>query len=169
MGTFHLERNLALKIFLGSDHAGFKLKEDIKKFLDKLGYEYEDIGAYSNESSSDYPKTAFKLADKVAKTDGKGILMCGTGTGEAIAANKVKGIRAANCFNEYTARMSREHNDSNVLCLGARVLNKKLAEKITKIWLETDFSNEARHIRRLRQIENIEKKFQPERLKFFSN
>ena len=157
MGAFHLERNLALKIFLGSDHAGFKLKEDIKKFLDKLGYEYEDIGVYSDESSSDYPRTAFKLAGKVAKTDGKGILMCGTGTGEAIAANKLRGIRAANCFNEYTAKMSREHNDSNVLCIGARVLSKNLAEKVARAWLETGFSNESRHIRRLKQIEDIEK------------
>ena len=150
---------MASLIFLGADHAGFKLKEDIKKFLDKLGFEYMDLGVYSDETSSDYPKTAFKLANKVAKQDdGKGILMCGTGTGEVIAANKVRGIRAANCFDEYTARMSREHNDSNVLCLGARVMDKKIAEKIVKTWLETGFSNEPRHIRRLKQIENIEKK-----------
>ena len=145
-------------IFLGADHAGFKLKEGIKKFLDKSGFKYRDLGVYSDETRSDYPKTAFKLANKVVKHSGKGILMCGTGTGEAIAANKVSGIRAANCFDEYTARMSREHNDCNVLCLGARILDKKLAEKIIKTWLETNFSNEPRHIRRLKQIENIEKK-----------
>ncbi len=146
------------KIFLGSDHAGFKLKEEIKKFLDKSGYKYNDLGAYTGENSTDYPETALKVAQKVAKHNSMGILMCGTGIGEAIVANKVKGIRAANCFNEYTARMSREHNDSNVLCLGARVLNKKIAKKIAKVWLETGFSNKARHGRRVRQIENIERK-----------
>ena len=145
------------KIFLGADHAGFQLKEHIKKFLDKLDYKYEDLGAYTDENSSDYPETAYKLAKKVAESKGKGILMCGTGTGEAIVANKVKGIRAANCFSEYTAKMSREHNNSNVLCLGARVLNKNIAQKITKIWLETDFSSEPRHKRRVKQIENIER------------
>lgn len=146
------------KIFLGADHAGFKLKEEIKQFLDETGYIYEDLGAYTGENGSDYPEIAFKLANKVAEHNGKGILMCGTGTGEAIVANKVKGIRAANCFDEYTARMSREHNNSNVLCLGARTLNKGSSEKIVEIWLEADFSSEARHRRRVRQIEDIEKK-----------
>lgn len=144
------------KIFLGSDHAGFKLKEEIKKFLDKLGYKYEDLGTYT-ENSSDYPEIALKVAQEVAKHNDKGILMCGTGVGEAIVANKVKGIRAANCFNEYTAKMSREHNNSNVLCLGTRVLNKNLAKRITKIWLETGFSKETRHRRRVKQINAIEK------------
>lgn len=145
------------KIFLGSDHAGFKLKEEIKKFLNKLDYKYEDLGVHSNKNHSDYPKTAMEVAEKVAKCSGNGILMCGTGTGEAIVANKVKGVRAANCFNEYTAKMSRKHNDSNVLCLGSRILNKQLAKKIVKIWLETKFSNKNRHKRRLKQIEGIEK------------
>jgi len=146
------------KIFLGADHAGFKLKEHIRKFLDKLGYQYEDLGAYTDENGSDYPEIAFKLARKTAERNGNGILMCGTGTGEAIVANKVKGVRAANCFDEYTARMSREHNNSNVLCLGARILNKGASEKIVKTWLEADFSSEARHRRRVRQIGDIEKK-----------
>lgn len=146
------------KIFLGADHAGFKLKEEIKKLLDKNDYGYEDLGVYSDQTSSDYPKTAFKLANKVAEHNSKGILICGTGIGEAIVANKVKGIRAANCFNDYTAKMSREHNDSNVLCLGARILNKKMAERIAKTWLETKFSGEERHKRRLKQVENIESK-----------
>lgn len=145
------------KIFLGSDHAGYKLKEYIKKFLAKSGYEFEDLGVYTDKIHSDYPGTAFKVAQKVAKHNGKGILMCGTGIGEAIAANKSIGIRAANCFNEYTARMSREHNNSNILCLGARILNKNLAKRITKIWLETGFSNEPRHRRRVKQIDSIEK------------
>lgn len=145
------------KIFLGADHAGFRLKEEIKKFLDKSGYAYEDLGVYDDKNNYDYPKTAFNLAKKVARSNGKGILMCGTGIGEAIVANKVRGIRAANCFNEYTARMSREHNNSNVLCLGARVLNKNIAKKIVRAWLEMDFSKEARHRRRIKQIESIER------------
>lgn len=145
------------KIFLGADHAGFKLKEEIKKFLDKSGYKYEDLGVYDDENNYDYPRTAFKLAKKVAQFNEKGVLICGTGIGETIVANKVKGIRAANCFNEYTARMSREHNNSNILCLGARVINKNLAKNITKIWLETEFSKETRHRRRVNQIAYIER------------
>ena len=145
------------KIFLGADHAGFKLKDKIKKFLDSLGYKYEDLGAFTDENACDYPETALKLARNVVKNNSMGILMCGTGTGEAIVANKVKGIRAANCFNEFTAKMSREHNNSNVLCMGARVIDIKMAKKITKAWLETDFSKEERHIKRVKQIEKIEK------------
>ncbi len=147
------------KIFLGSDHAGFELKEDIKRLLDKLGYRCIDLGVNDDNNSYDYPKTALKVAQKVANAKALGILVCGTGIGEAIVANKVKGIRAANCFSEYTARMSREHNNSNVLCLGARVLKKNLAKKITKIWLETDFSKESRHKRRVNQINEIENSF----------
>ncbi|MBI1935558.1 ribose 5-phosphate isomerase B [Candidatus Woesearchaeota archaeon] len=145
------------KIFLGADHAGFRLKEEIKKYLDNIGYKYEDLGAYTDKTPCDYPETALNLAKKVAKSNGKGILMCGTGTGEAIVANKVKGIKAANCFNEYTAKMSREHNNSNVLCIGARVIDAGNAKKIAKAWLETEFSKEPRHRRRVKQIENIEK------------
>ena len=145
------------KIILGSDHAGFELKEEIKKFLEKLDYEYEDLGTHSKEPC-DYPKTAFEVAKKVAETNSTGILMCGSGLGETIVANKVKGIRAANCFNEYTAKMSREHNNSNILCLGARGLKTDEAKNITKIWLTTPFSNEERHKRRIKQISKIEEK-----------
>jgi ribose 5-phosphate isomerase B len=144
------------KIIIGSDHAGFKLKEKIKAFLKESGQDYEDFGVDSDEPS-DYPKTAIKVANKVADEKSRGILMCGTGLGEAIVANKVKGIRATNCFNEYTAKMAREHNNSNLLCLGARVLDEKEAKKITKIWLETEFSKEERHKRRVKQIQDLEK------------
>src|SRR3989339_851147 len=139
---------MATKLLLGSDHAGFKLKGEIKKFLDKQKIQYEDVGVFSDEPS-DYPDIAYKLARKVSETNSKGILMCGTGIGESIVANKIKGVRAANCFNEYTAQKSREHNDSNVLCLGARVLSADDSKKIIKTWLETEFSNEERHKRRL--------------------
>ena len=145
------------KIIIGSDHAGFKLKEKIKEFLNELGYECEDLGAY-NENPSDYPKTALKVAKKVSESNGKGILLCGTGLGEAIVANKIKGIRATNCFNEHTAKMARSHNNSNLLCLGARILNSGEAKKITKIWLATEFSREERHRRRVSQIKEIEDK-----------
>ena len=145
------------KIYLGADHAGFKLKEEIKRFLENIGYSYEDLGVFDDKKSYDYPKKAQELARKVAKRGGKGILMCGTGTGEAIVANKVRGIRAANCFNNYTAKMSREHNDSNVLCLGARVLKLSDAKKVVKTWLKTPFSNEERHVRRINQISKMER------------
>jgi ribose 5-phosphate isomerase B len=145
------------KIILGSDHAGFELKKEIKKFLNKLGYKCEDLGAFDKEPS-DYPETALRVAEKVAKTGSKGILMCGTGLGEAIVANKVKGVRATNCFDKYTARMSREHNNSNLLCLGARILKADEAKNLTKIWLSTAFSNKERHRRRVKQILLIEEK-----------
>lgn len=145
------------KIIIGSDHAGFKLKEKIKGFLNELGYECEDLGVF-NEEQSDYPETAVKIAKKVAESNSKGILLCGTGLGEAIVANKVKGVRATNCFNEYTAKMAREHNNSNLLCLGARVLKVDEAKDLTKIWLITEFSKEERHKRRVNQIKEIEDK-----------
>ena len=129
------------KIILGSDHAGFELKEEIKKLLRELGYSYQDIGTYSNEPC-DYPKNAFIVAKKVANSKNLGILMCGTGLGEAIVANKVKGVRAANCFSEETAKLAKEHNNSNILCLGARILTKEQAKKITKTWLKAEFSSE---------------------------
>ena len=144
-------------IITGCDHAGFQLKESTKKYLTELGYKYEDMGSFTNKSS-DYPKTAFKVAAKVSEINGKGILLCGTGIGESIVSNKVKGVRAANCFNEYTAQMSREHNNSNILCLGARMLSEELARRIIKVWLETEFSSEARHKRRVKQISDIESK-----------
>tara|TARA_Y100000310_G_C20691671_1_gene822680 strand:- start:2581 stop:3042 length:462 start_codon:yes stop_codon:yes gene_type:complete len=144
-------------IVIGSDHAGFKLKEKIKSFLEELGYEYEDMGAF-DDKPSDYPKTAFNVANKVSENNWKGMLLCGSGTGEAIVANKVKGVRAANCFDEYTAKMSREHNNSNMLCLGARVVSEAEARRITKAWLETEFSSESRHKRRVKQISEIEGK-----------
>ena len=144
-----------MKIIIGSDHAGFKLKEVLKKYLKEMTYEYEDMGTNSEESV-DYPDFSYKVAKKVAETNSKGIAICGTGIGSCIAANKVKGIRAALAFDEYTAKMSREHNNSNVLCLGARTTKEELAKKIVKIWLETPFSKEERHHRRIGKIMKLE-------------
>jgi len=145
-----------LKIALGSDHAGFPLKEKIKQFLLKKGHEVVDFGTLS-ESPTDYPIYAKKVALAVSKGEvDKGILVCGTGIGMSIVANKFKGIRAALCLNEYMARMSRKHNNSNILCLGDRVVGEELAFSIVQAWLEASFEG-GRHRKRLEIIEEIEK------------
>lgn len=145
-----------MKIFLGSDHAGFKFKEKIKKVLDKKNISYEDCGTYS-ENPCDYPDYAFLVGKHVAQTpDSKGILVCGTGAGMCIAANKVEGIRAAEAHDVYTAKMSREHNDSNILCLQARKVKFTETERIVSTWLKTKFSKEVRHLRRVQKISAYE-------------
>ncbi len=143
-------------IYLGADHAGFNLKEELKKYLEELGYEYEDLGNKVLESEDDYPDFALKIAEKVIETNEKGILICATGFGMAMAANKIKGIRAAVCWDDFTALQSREHNDANILCLGSKIIDSETAKKIVRTWLETDFSNDERHVRRLKKIEEIE-------------
>ena len=143
-------------LYLGADHAGFHLKEELKKYLKELGYEYEDLGNQQLEPKDDYPDFALAVAEKVTAGQEKGILICATGFGMAIAANKVKGIRAAVCWDEFTALQSREHNNANVLCLGGKVIDLEIAKKIARIWLEAEFSNEKRHVRRLEKIKNIE-------------
>lgn len=143
------------KIFIGSDHGGYRLKEKIKPYLEELGYEVDDQGP-DNDESSDYPVYAKKVADKVSESDGKGILICGTGIGMSMAANKVKGVRAALAYDEKTARLSREHNNSNILCLGERTTEEDMAKKIVKTWLETKFSPEERHHRRVDEIMDLD-------------
>ena len=145
-----------MKIAIAADHAGFEEKEKIKKTLDRLGVDYTDMGTDST-ASVDYPDYARKVAEAVA--DGeyeRGILVCGSGTGMAIAANKVPGIRAAVAWNEEIARLSRQHNNANVLSLAARYIPDEEQEKIVKAWLETDFEG-GRHERRVEKIELIEK------------
>jgi ribose 5-phosphate isomerase B len=151
-----------MKVYLGSDHAGVKLKEDIKKFLDENGYEHEDMGTNSEESC-DYPDYALAVAEKVvagAEAGDKGILICGSGIGMSIAANKVRGARAALCHNEWTAVKSREHNDANILCIGAKVVESHAAVKMVKVWLKTEFegagSGGERHKRRADKFSDIE-------------
>ncbi|MDI6787771.1 MAG: ribose 5-phosphate isomerase B, partial [Planctomycetota bacterium] len=127
------------KIVIAADHAGFGMKEEIKHLLLTLGYEYDDLGT-TDEQSVDYPDFAFRLAEDISSGNHKrGILICNTGLGMAISANKVKGIRAATCHNEFTAQMSRQHNDANVLCLGAKIIDKGTLPKVLKVWLETPF------------------------------
>lgn len=146
-----------MKIALGSDHGGFALKESLKEYLSKQGYEIEDFGTY-NTDSCDYPTFALKAAEAVSKGQcEKGILVCSTGIGISIAANKVHGIRAALCGDLLSAKLTREHNDTNVLALGSFIVGEKLAFAIADTWLGTPFSNEARHQRRIDAITEIEK------------
>jgi len=142
-------------IYLGADHAGFHLKEELKKYLDGLSMEYNDLGNKELDSSDDFPDFAIKVAMQVAETDDKGILVCATGLGMCMAANKVKGIRAVTVWNEFTALQSREHNNANILCLAGKDLDTEAAKKIVRIWLETEFSGGERHLRRLNKINEI--------------
>jgi ribose 5-phosphate isomerase B len=139
-------------VILGSDHAGFELKEKVKKALERLGVPYEDVGTHSAESV-DYPDFAHRIADAVGGGRyPRGILVCGTGLGMSMAANRHPGVRAAVAYDEETARLSREHNDSNVLALGGRSLDHAKAERILEVWLETPFSG-GRHGVRVAKIE----------------
>lgn len=135
------------EIIIGSDHGGFKLKTEIKKFLEEKGYKVKDLGCYNLESC-DYPVVANSVAEEVLATNCKGILVCGTGIGVSIAANRHKGIRASHCTDTFTARMTRMHNDSNILCLGERITGVGLALDIVDIWLNTDFEG-GRHLKRI--------------------
>ena len=138
-------------VALGADHAGFPLKEDLKTWLIGRGYDVVDLGTQSAESV-DYPDFAVGVGSAVTagKAD-RGILVCGTGIGMAMAANKLPGVRAAACSDAFTARMSREHNDANVLALGARITSREAAIEILELWLETDFAG-GRHARRVDKI-----------------
>lgn len=150
---------MRITIALGSDHAGFELKEKIKTWLDKNGYEYHDFGCYSLESV-DYPDYGLIVAEAVAKNEyNYGIAVCGSGIGICIVANKVSGIRASLCTNIEMARTARTHNNANVLCLGGRGTDHNLQLEIVKVWLSTPFSEEARHQRRIDKIQQIEKKY----------
>jgi len=145
------------KIYIASDHAGLEVKEKLKKYLQSKKYDFNDLGPYTYEKNDDYPDYAFKVAQLVSKNNNSnGILICGTGGGTAIAANKVKGIRAVEAYDKYSAKMSKEHNNSNILTLGARNLSLDRIMKIIIIWLKTPFSNQERHIRRIKKITNFE-------------
>jgi ribose 5-phosphate isomerase B len=139
-------------IILGSDHAGFDLKEKVKKALERLGVPYEDVGTHGPESV-DYPDFAHRVAEAVETGRyARGIVVCGTGLGVSMAANRHRGVRAAVAYDEETARLSREHNDANVLALGGRSLDHALAERILEVWLKTPFAG-GRHARRVGRIE----------------
>ena len=139
-------------IIIGSDHAGVDLKDIIKNYLAEEGYEVKDIGVYTKDSA-DYPVIAKQAANETVQNNVKAILICGTGIGMSIAANKVKGVRAVVCSDTTSAKLSRQHNNANVLCFGARIIGESLAKDICKIWLETEFQGE-RHQRRVNMIED---------------
>lgn len=148
------------KVILGCDHGGFELKEKIKKFLIDGGYEVQDEGALKFDSQDDYVDYAFKVARKVGAAEAKkmfqeevkGVLFCRSAAGMVMAANKVKGARAAAAFDETSSKHSREHNAANILALSGDWMDAEKAKKILRIWLETPFGNEERHARRIRKI-----------------
>src|SRR5690554_2745091 len=146
-----------MKVAIASDHGGVNIREEIKSLLKELGMEYEDFGCEC-ETSVDYPDYALPVAEKVAKGEfDRGILICGTGIGMSIAANKVKGIRCALCHDVFSAKATREHNDTNVLAMGERVIGPGLAREIAKTWLTTEFTG-GRHERRIGKITEYEEK-----------
>ncbi len=147
-----------MKIALGCDHGGFRLKEEIAVHLKACGIEYSDFGAFSEEPV-DYPDLALSIAEAVKKGDfDQGVICCGTGIGVAITANKVPGIRAAQCHDTFSARAAREHNNANILTLGGRVIGPGLARDIINVWLESEFTG-GRHARRVDKISSIEQKY----------
>ena len=149
-----------MKVIIGSDHAGYKLKESIKAFLDKHKIDYEDVGPQKYDKNDDYPYYSINVAEKVAKLKCMGVIIGLSGEGEAIAANKVKGIRAVLYYggNKKIVKLSREHNDSNILSLGAGFLSSNEANEAVKLWLKTPFSKHPRHVRRLKEISRFEKR-----------
>ncbi|KZZ83829.1 MULTISPECIES: ribose 5-phosphate isomerase B [Bacillaceae] len=146
-----------MKVAIASDHGGMNIREEIKSLMDEMGIQYEDLGCECSQSV-DYPDYAVPVAEKVASGEAdRGILICGTGIGMSIAANKVKGIRCALVHDIYSARLTREHNDSNVLAMGERVIGPGLARDIAKTWLQSDFEG-GRHANRIGKIGQYENK-----------
>jgi RpiB/LacA/LacB family sugar-phosphate isomerase len=146
-----------MKIAIGSDHAGFLLKEIVKDYLLAKKFQVIDMGTHSADMV-DYPDFALKVADEVVKNCERGILICGSGVGVNIAANKVRGIRASVCHDTYSARQGVEHDDMNILVLGARIVGEALALELVKTFLSATFCNDERHVRRVDKIKAIEKR-----------
>ncbi|MCL6593486.1 MAG: ribose 5-phosphate isomerase B [Alicyclobacillus sp.] len=150
-----------MNVALASDHAGYRLKEQLKPVLDELGIPYEDLGTF-NEQSVDYPDYGRKVAEGVAAGRyQRGVLICGTGLGMCITANKVPGVRAVTAHDVFSARMSRLHNDANVLTLGERVIGPGLAAEVLKVWLSTEFEG-GRHAGRVEKMRRIEQAYSRE-------
>jgi len=147
-----------MKIVIGSDHAGFEHKKKISELIASLGHEIIDVGT-NDKNSVDYPDYGEKGAKEISCGSAElGVLICGTGIGISMAANKVKGIRAAVCWNEETASLTRQHNDANVLCIGARFITVEEALNITRVFLDTPASGDIRHLRRIKKISSIEER-----------
>lgn len=148
-----------MKLFIAGDHRGVELKKEIKAFVEELGHTVVDMGAETSDKPCDYPPLAYKVAMSVAKQrTARGILLCMSGVGIAIAANKVPGAYAALCYNVEVARLSRRHNNANILVLGAKFISKEEMREIIRVWLEEEFEG-GRHLRRINKIKDIEKKF----------
>ncbi|MDP2585573.1 MAG: RpiB/LacA/LacB family sugar-phosphate isomerase [Candidatus Levybacteria bacterium] len=146
-----------MKIYLGADHAGFELKEKIKSLLLEKMLDVEDCGAFIFDKDDDYPDFIAKTAINVSKNpDGKGIILGKSGAGECIVANKIKGIRAVLGFNKENVVLSRLHNNANILSLGSAFVNEELAKELVEAFLETEFTNEERHVRRINKIKEVE-------------
>ena len=146
-----------MKISIGADHAGFEMKRDLIQFVEKLGHTVHDVGTYEPGKPDDYPDYAILVAQELqaGKAD-RGILVCGSGVGVSVAANKFKGVRAAMCHDHYSAHQGVEHDDLNVLVLGARIIGQMTAQDVAQAFLEAKFSNEERHVRRLNKVKGIE-------------
>lgn len=146
-----------MKIAIGSDHAGYELKKLIVDFLKAQKIEVIDVGTYDNTKKVDYPDFASKVCKKILNSIAeRGIIICGSGVGASIAANKFNGIRAGLCHDTYSAHQGVEHDDMNVLCLGARIIGSELAKELVNAFINANFSNEERHIKRLKKIRKIE-------------
>ena len=144
-------------LFLGADHRGFRLKEQLKQWLDERRIEHQDLGATTVDPQDDYPDMAQKVAEAVVKNQGKGVLFCGSGAGVAIAANKVKGVRAAIGFNPQQVRFMRQDDDVNILCLAADYVSKFKAFQLVKIFVQTEFKAQEKYQRRLKKITQLER------------
>ena len=147
-----------MKVAVGCDHGGLNLKKEVIKILEARGYEYKDFGTYS-DASCDYPDYALPVAEAVASGEmDRGIIICGTGLGVSIVANKVPGVRCALCHDVFSAKATRMHNDTNVMTMGERVIGKGLMTEIVNAWLDTEFEG-GRHVQRIEKITAIEKKY----------
>ncbi len=146
-----------MRIAVGTDHRGYSIRMKVIELIERLGHEVDDVGTFSNESV-DYPDVASGVAAKVSRGEvDRGILVCGTGLGMCIAANKLRGVRAAPCHDDLTAEMSRRHNDTNVLCLSADLLGERLIDRMIELWLATPFEG-GRHARRVEKITQLEQR-----------
>ena len=145
-----------MQVALGADHGGFELKAMLAGQLRELGHNVVDLGAHTYDAQDDYPDFAGAVAQRVAVSSGRGVIVCGSGVGACIAANKVKGVRASVCHDTYSARQGVEHDDMNVLCLGARIVGEELAKEVVAAFMNATFSGEARHERRLGKVLALE-------------
>jgi RpiB/LacA/LacB family sugar-phosphate isomerase len=149
-----------MKVVIGADHAGFALKSEMGVFLRGLGHEIVDVGAYNGDAPDDYPDFAEAVGKAVLESRAeRGVLICGSGVGASVAANKLRGIRAAVCHDSYSAHQGVEHDDMNVLVLGSRIVGSKLAEDLVRAFLGAKFTNEERHARRLAKVKALEERY----------